>query len=92
MLGIPRKFSSETHECAPFPRILYRGGESELLDLKFTSKDQTLILAQVLKGKSEVLRFSKDSPRLLLGFFKDTKVLGGPRRSSEVLGGPASRS
>ena len=33
------------------------GGDPELLYLKFTSKDQTLILTQVLKVKREVPRF-----------------------------------
>ena len=48
---------SETHECAPSSRICYRGGRSELLYIKFTSKDQTLIPTLVLKGKLELLGF-----------------------------------
>ena len=34
---------------------------TELLYIKSTSKEQTLILTRVVKGKYEFLRFSKDS-------------------------------
>ena len=46
---------SETREGAPRSRIRYRGGGSELLHIKFTRKEQTLILALVLLVRSDFL-------------------------------------
>ena len=46
----------------PSPDPLW-GGALELLYIKFTSRDQTLILTLVLTGKLEFLGFSQDSNR-----------------------------
>ena len=53
--------SSETHERAPRSRIRYSGGGAELLYIKSTSEDQTLILTVVLNGNLN----SYDFPRIL---------------------------
>ena len=46
------------------------GTGPELLYNRFTSKDQTSILAQVLKGKVDFLGFSHDFPMISYDFLR----------------------
>ena len=63
---------SENQEVLGLPRISYdvsrdalSGSAPELFYIKFMSKTQTLILALVLKVKSELLGFYEESTRKL---------------------------
>ena len=55
-----------------------KGPAPELLYIRSTSKDHTSVLALVLQGKVE-LRWILLG--FVLGFYRETLVLGGPRRS-----------
>ena len=54
--------------------VLLESSETNLYT-RCTSKDTTAILALVLKVEFELRRFYND---FLLGFYKETAVLGGP--------------
>ena len=62
---------------------------SQILILTGISQDLPIIVLQISQAFLGFPAFSRFLPGFLRGFYKETRVLGGPGRSQEVLGSPS---